>query len=155
MHKCNNHSENRKNVLGFPGGSVGKESACQCRRGKRCGFDPWVRKIPSRGKWQPIPVFLPGKSYGQRSLAGYIQSTGSQRVRHAREHAHTRIWLVAIFLDINPIYITQVPSLDPDGSVQFSSVAQSCLTVCNSMDCSTPGLPDHHQLLEFTQTHVH
>ena len=38
---------------------------------------------------------------------------------------------------------------------QFSSVAQSCLTLCDPMDCSTPGLPVHHQLLEFTQTHVH
>ena len=41
------------------------------------------------------------------------------------------------------------------GSVQFSSVAQSCLTLCDPMNCSTPGLPVHHQLLEFTQTHVH
>ena len=38
---------------------------------------------------------------------------------------------------------------------QFSSVAQSCPTLCNHMDCSTPGLPVHHQLLESTQTHVH
>ena len=38
-------------------------------------------------------------------------------------------------------------------SVQFSSVAQSCPTVCDPMNCSTPGLPVHHQLLEFTQTH--
>ena len=38
---------------------------------------------------------------------------------------------------------------------QFSSVAQSCPTLCNPMDCSTPGLPVRHQLLEFTQTHVH
>ena len=37
----------------------------------------------------------------------------------------------------------------------FSSVAQSCPTLCNPMNCSTPGLPDHHQLTEFTQTHVH
>ena len=44
----------------------GKESSCQCRRPK---FDPWARKIPRR-KWQPTPVFLPGKSHGQRSLAG-------------------------------------------------------------------------------------
>ena len=36
-------------------------------------------------------------------------------------------------------------------SVQFSSVAQSCLTLCDPMNCSTPGLPVHHQLLEFTQ----
>ena len=40
-------------------------------------------------------------------------------------------------------------------SVQFSSVAQSCPTLCDPMDCSMPGLPVHHQLLEFTQTHVH
>ena len=40
-------------------------------------------------------------------------------------------------------------------SVQFSSVTQSCLTLCDPMDCSTPGLSAHHQLLEFTQTHVH
>ena len=41
------------------------------------------------------------------------------------------------------------------GPVQFNSVVQSCLTLCNPMDCSMPGLPVHHQLPEFTQTHVH
>ena len=46
----------------------GKESACQCRRH---GFNPWVRNIPQRRKWQPTPVFLPGKSHRQRSLVGY------------------------------------------------------------------------------------
>ena len=40
-------------------------------------------------------------------------------------------------------------------SVQFSSVTQSCLTLCYHMDCSMPGLPVYHQLPEFTQTHVH
>ena len=40
-------------------------------------------------------------------------------------------------------------------SVQFSSVAQSCLTLCDPMNCSAPGLPVHHQLPEFTQTHIH
>ena len=40
-------------------------------------------------------------------------------------------------------------------SIQFSSVTQSCPALCNPMDCSTPGLPTHHQLPEFTQTHVH
>ena len=47
------------------------------------------------------------------------------------------------------------PEKNADYSVQFSSVAQSCLTLGDLMDCSTPGLPVHHQLLEFTQTHVH
>ena len=40
-------------------------------RCKRCGFDPWVRKIPWRRKRHPTPVFLPGESHGQRSLEGY------------------------------------------------------------------------------------
>ena len=42
----------------------------------------------------------------------------------------------------------------PSGQ-SVSSVAQSCLTLCDPMNCSTPGLPVHHQLPEFTQTHVH
>ena len=45
--------------------------------------------------------------------------------------------------------------LDSISSVQFSSVAQSCPTLCDPMDCSSPGLPVHHQLPEFTQIHVH
>ena len=49
----------------------GKESTCQCRRCKRLGFHPWVRKIPWRRAWQPAPVFLPGESHGQRSLGDY------------------------------------------------------------------------------------
>ena len=44
------------------------ESACQCRRPR---FDPWVRKIPCRRKWQPTLVFLSEKSHRQRSLVGY------------------------------------------------------------------------------------
>ena len=42
-----------------------------------------------------------------------------------------------------------------NASVQFSSVTQSCLTLCNSIDCSTPGLVIHLQLPELAQTHVH
>ena len=65
-------------VMGFPGGPSGKESICQCRR---CGFNPWVGKIPQRRKWQPTPVFLPGKCDGQRSLEGYSPQ-GHKRARH-------------------------------------------------------------------------
>ena len=50
---------------------MGKESAFQCRRHRRHGFDPWVRKIPGRKKWQSTPLFLPRRSHGQRCLAGY------------------------------------------------------------------------------------
>ena len=52
----------------WPRWSSGKESACQCKRRRRFGFDPWVGKIPWSSKWQPTPVFLPGKCHGQRSL---------------------------------------------------------------------------------------
>ena len=67
-----------KESLSFPGSSVVKKSTFQCRR---CRFDPWVGKIPWRRKWLPSPVFLPGKSYGQRSLAGPVHG-GSSRARH-------------------------------------------------------------------------
>ena len=48
-----------------------------------------------------------------------------------------------------------LPVHHPFSEIQFSSVAQSCMTVCDSMNCSMPGLPVHHQILEFTKTHVH
>ena len=47
---------------------------------KNHGFNPWIGKIPWRKKWQPAPVFLPGESHGQRSMAGY--SPWGDRVRH-------------------------------------------------------------------------
>ena len=53
--------------VGLPWWLSGNEPTCQCRRR---GFYFWVRKIPWRRKWQPTPVFLSGKSYGQRSLEG-------------------------------------------------------------------------------------
>ena len=52
---------------GLPRWRTGKESTCQ---GRRHGFDPWVGKIPWGRAWQLPPVFLPGKSQGQRSLVG-------------------------------------------------------------------------------------
>jgi len=56
---------------GFPGGASGKEPTANAGDVKRCGFGPWVRKIPWRRPWQPIPVFLPGESHGQRNLVSY------------------------------------------------------------------------------------
>ena len=55
---------------GFPGSPVVK-NAYQGRRHKRPGFGPCVGKTPWRRAWQPTPVFLPGESHGQRSLAGF------------------------------------------------------------------------------------
>ena len=85
----------------------GKESACQCRRR---GFDPWVRKIPWRRKWQPIPGFLPGKSYGKRSLAGY-SPWGHKRIRHslATKQQQRILWKNFSTLEGLPIWCGQRP----------------------------------------------
>ena len=56
---------------GFPGGASSKEPACQRRRCKRRGFDPWVRMIPGMRAWQSTPVFMSGEFHGQRSLVSY------------------------------------------------------------------------------------
>ena len=75
-------------VLGYFGGpshclcvlprwQSGRESSCQCMK---CGFELWVGKIPQSTKWQPIPVFLPVESHGQKSLQATVH--GVKRVRH-------------------------------------------------------------------------
>ena len=68
----------------------GRESSCQCWRHR---FNPWTGKIPWRRRWQPTPVFLPGKPHGQRGLAGcsprgWRSQTGpSAAQRHGRFYA--------------------------------------------------------------------
>ena len=123
------NSRDLDSSFGLPWWLSGKEYTCQCRR---LGSDPWVGKIPSRRKWQPAPVFLPEKSHGQRSLVGY-SPWSHKRVGHglATKEQQQKI------------------------TVQFSSVALLSLTLCDPMDCSMPGFPVHHQLLELAQTHVH
>ena len=70
----------------------GKESCPRCRKRRRCGFNPWIRKIPWRRKWQPTPGFLAGKSHGQgawwATVHGVAKSrTGPNRAEQ-REHTH-------------------------------------------------------------------
>ena len=85
--------------MGLPWWLSGKESACQCRR---CEVDPWVGKIPWRRKWWPFPFFLPGKSHGERNLAGY-SVWGCKRIWHdlAIKHEQHCWWA----------YLIQVPLL--------------------------------------------
>ena len=64
--------------MGFSGGASGKESASQCRGCKRCGFSGWVGTIPWSRKWQPTPVFSPGKFHG---LSRVVYSPQGHRVR--------------------------------------------------------------------------
>ena len=60
-------------------------------------------------------------------------------------------WTIGFSLLKDKVFLDYLSVLNKS----FSSVTQSCPTLCNLMDCSTPGLPVHHQLLEFSQTHVH
>ena len=96
-------------LLGFPGGASGKEPACQCRR---CAFDPWIGKIPWRRAWQPTVLFLPGKSYGQRSLVvnspqSCVESDMTEASQHKQIQCQTRLILLLI---INLIYFLQFSS---------------------------------------------
>ena len=64
-----------------------------CRNHKRLGFNPWVGKIPWRRAWQSAPVFLPGESHGQMSLAGYSswgrKESDMTEVTYPHAHTHT------------------------------------------------------------------
>ena len=68
-------------LSGLPRWLIGWRICLQCRRRRKCGFDPWVEKIPWRRAWQPTSVFFPGEFHAQRRVEG-LQSTGSPRVRH-------------------------------------------------------------------------
>ena len=86
----------------------GKEFACQCRRHKRCRFNPWVGKIPWKRKWQPTPVFLPGKSHVQRSLVGYSppghkESDTTEHSCRTAKPVHHSCWAHALQL-LKPVH---------------------------------------------------
>ena len=85
-------------AMDFPGGLV-VESNWQCRRRRQLGFSPQVGKIPWRRKWHPTPVFLPGESHGQRSLAGY--RPWGHKESDTAEHEHK----TAIFVLKYKIYL--------------------------------------------------
>ena len=100
-----------------------------------------------RRKWQPTPVFLPGES--QDSGAWWAAVYGV---------AQSWTWLKRLsssssIRDNKDEYVSR--KYRNKTTIQFSSVTQSCLTLCDPMNRSTPGLPVHHQLPEFTQTHIH
>ena len=87
---------------------------------------------------------------------------GSQRVGHKKSLSDFTLTFTHVERETSTVSSsspkdTSLCGLEPTSmtSVQFSSVAQSYPTLCNPTNCSTPGLPVHHQFPEFTQTHVH
>ena len=120
-----------------------------------------------RRKWQPTPVFLPGESQGRGSLVGWAavygvaqsrtrlkrlsSSSSSSKVLQNEKHYRTAQYFLtgfAFFIledskcDYRNLFIAYKQVFS--GSAQFSSVAQSCPTLCDPMNHSTPGLPVHH-----------
>ena len=84
-------------VVGLVGsGTSGKESSCQCRGHKRHGLNPWVGEILWRRKWQPTPVFLPGKFHGWRSLAGHSPWSRKELKTTERACTHTHTHTISL-----------------------------------------------------------
>ena len=92
-----------RRVFGLPGRLIGKECTCQWRRHRR-EFDPWVRQIPCRRKWQPTLAFFLAWRIPWTEEPGGLQSRGSKRVWHdwAIEHTHTMrkicLYLLACYM---------------------------------------------------------
>jgi len=129
---------------------------------RRHGFSPWVRNIPWRRKWQPTPLFLPGKSHVQRSPVGYSPCSCKRITQDLAKQNVFFLQNIEIKLKIETmlkLYISEVWMYfftnGNEKAIQFSSVVQSCQTLCNPMNRRVPDLPVHHQLPEFIQTHVH
>ena len=95
-------SEHYFSFLELPRWCSGKESTCQCPC-KRQDFDPWVGKIPWSRKWQPTPVFLPGKSHEQWRLASY--SLRGHRESDTTEQLSTDACIVGRDQQPRPIFL--------------------------------------------------
>ena len=81
-------------IIGLPRLLSGKESSYQCRRCRRLGFDPWVRKIPWRREWQPTPIFLPGESMDRgtwRAIVYEVEKVWHNRAQLLMDHRRRQI----------------------------------------------------------------
>ena len=118
--------ELKKPTLHISSRTLSIDCCFSCRRRNRCRFDPWVRRIPWRRAWQPTPVFLPGESHGQRSLAATVRGV-----------AQSRTGLSASATRLRGSYIL--------ASLCASREAKSISRVrlCDPMDCSLPGSSIH------------
>ena len=123
-----------------------------------CGFNPQVGETPLEKDMGTHSMFLPGEYPGKRHLAGLsiwvIPKSDSQ--------IELPIWYLPMGVKFMPqtymftdAYMSYPALLRNLSSVQFSSVTQLCLTLCDPMDYSMPDVPVQHHLLELTQTHVH
>ena len=128
--------------FGFPRWISGKETACQCRSHRRHQFDPWGGNIPWSKKWPPTLVFLPGKSYGQRSLASY-SPWDCKRVGHNLVTNQPTFILLSVLFEYN--WFTMLCWF-----LLYNKVNQSCACIYSlSLEPPTPHLIPlgHHRAL--------
>ena len=158
---------------GFPDSSVGKESACNAG-------DPG--SIPGSGRSNGEGIGYPLQYYWASLVSQLVKNPPAMQVedlgsipalgRSPREEKGYPLWYSGLENSMDYIVLGIARSQKGLSDfhfhslrkfevystvllIQFSSVAQSCPTLCDPMNCNTPGLPVHHQLPEFTQTHVH
>ena len=99
-------------------------------------FDPWIGKIPWRRKWQPISVFLPGKSCGQRSLVGYIQRITKSRTQPSLQTHWGGKWGGGKAM--NRPMLKRVALSNPDSSMSLSMAELCCqVTTCTILKTDT------------------
>ena len=120
--------------LQFPGGASGKGPAWKCRVHKKHRFSPWVQKITCRRACQSTPVFLPGDSNGQRSLAGYgPQSHEESVMTEATWHARMCYW--GPWKQVWADFFYKGPCSTYFWLWSLAMSAQSCPILCDPLDC--------------------
>ena len=155
-----------RRILGFPGGASGRGPACQCRKLRGHGFDPWVGKVPCRRARQPTPVLLPGESLWTEEPGGAavhrVAESDTAEAQHrppfrttekilrCKSNKTFQIFMLKTVIkeDLNK-WRNITCSWMEDNTVKVSNtpqidtlcvlVAQSCPTLCHPMDCSPPG----------------
>ena len=154
-------------MLGFPCSSVINEFVCSAGiplRCRRLGFNSWVWKIPWRRKWQPTPVFFPGKSHGQRRLAGCSPWGGKSQTWLTTKPPQMyftgflfcllyNMVLVLPYIDLNPscVYMYSPPWTPlPPPSPSHPSGSSQCTSPEHPVSCIEPGLVFH-----FTYDNLH
>ena len=94
--------------MGFPGSAAVENPPANVGDTGDVGLIPSLGKVPWRTKWQPTPVFLPGKSHGQRSLAGYSPWDCKELDRSKHACTQTRILLCILFSPLSVLSITNI-----------------------------------------------
>ena len=148
--------------MGFSGGSVvaGKESICQRKRSRKREFNHSVRKIPWRRKWQPTPIFLLGKSHGQRNLAGYSHGVAKRQIWLCTHAPRVDVW----HKKVRTVFKVDEPPYDPatQGGCSRCFLYIPCST-CICLTCTyahhssnyKPACPQLVIVLTFTSEHLH